>query len=232
MPEIGWCVGAAVGVICAIRWAAAAVYDVLIVKMTTRWYASVLKDLDRSSTLLDVGIGTATALRNNKAVVEAKDLRIAGIDYDARYIKAAERRIAGDAKLKGRVSVVCASVYDGQVLAALRPKGGFDAAYFSGSLTLMPDPVEALQCVAAVVRPGGRIYVTQTYQKRAAPVMRVVKPLLRYVTTVDFGKLTSCEEAERIFRESELELVEHQSIAGSVDTVFQTAFRTVLRVPE
>ena len=152
--------------------------------------------------------------------------------YDARYVKAAERRIAGDAKLKGRVSVVCASVYDGQVLGALRPKGGFDAAYFSGSLTLMPDPVEALQAVAAVVRPGGRIYVTQTYQKRAAPVMRVVKPLLRYVTTVDFGKLTSCEEAERIFRDSELELVEHAPIAGSVDTVFQTAFRTVLRVPK
>ena len=61
MPELGWCVGAAVGVICAIRWASAAVYDVLIVKMTSKWYASVLKDLDRSSTLLDVGIGTATA---------------------------------------------------------------------------------------------------------------------------------------------------------------------------
>ena len=174
----------------------------------------------------------ATALRNNKSIVDAKDLRIAGIDYDARYVKAAERRVAQDAKLRDRVSVVCASVYDSQVLGALRPKGGFDAAYFSGSLTLMPDPVEALQAVAAVVRPGGRIYVTQTYQKRAAPVMRVVKPLLRYVTTVDFGKLTSCEAAERIFRESELELVEHAPIAGSVDTVFQTAFRTVLRVPK
>ena len=232
MPELGWCVGAAVGVICAIRWAAAAVYDVLIVKMTTKWYASVLKDLEKNSSLLDIGIGTATALRNNKAIVDAKDLRISGIDYDARYIKAAERRVANDAKLKGRVSVVCASVYDGQVLAALRPQGGFDAAYFSGSLTLMPDPVEALQAVAAVVRPGGRVYVTQTYQKRAAPVMRVVKPLLRYVTTVDFGRLTSTEEAERIFRDSELELVEHAAIAGSVDTVFQTAFRTVLRVPK
>jgi len=85
--------------------------------------------------------------------------------------------------------------------------------------------------ISTQVRPGGRIYVTQTYQKRAAPVMRVVKPLLRY-TTVDFGKLTSTEEAERIFRASELELVEHARIAGSVDTVFQTAFRTVLRVPK
>ena len=86
--------------------------------------------------------------------------------------------------------------------------------------------------ISTQVRPGGRIYVTQTYQKRAAPVMRVVKPLLRYVTTVDFGKLTSCEEAERIFRASELELVEHKPVAGPVDTVFQTAFRTVPRVPK
>ena len=86
--------------------------------------------------------------------------------------------------------------------------------------------------ISTQVRPGGRIFVTQTYQKRAAPVMRVVKPLLRYFTTVDFGKLTSTEEAERIFRDSELELVEHKPVAGSVDTVFQTAFRTVLRVPK
>ena len=109
MPEIGWLIGAAVGVVCAIRWASAAVYDVLIVKMTSRWYASVLKTLDQSSTLLDVGIGTATALRNNKAIVDAKDLRVSGIDYDARYIKAAERRVAQDAKLRDRVSVVCPS---------------------------------------------------------------------------------------------------------------------------
>ena len=61
MPETGWLIGAAVGVICAIRWASAAVYDVLIVKMTSRWYASVLKNLEKGSTLLDVGIGTATA---------------------------------------------------------------------------------------------------------------------------------------------------------------------------
>ena len=72
MPELGWCVGAAVGVICAIRWAAAAVYDVLIVKMTTRWYASVLKELDRSSTLLDVGIGTATACVEIHAIEQTR----------------------------------------------------------------------------------------------------------------------------------------------------------------
>ena len=94
------------------------------------------------------------------------------------------------------------------------------------------DGVRCPNLISTQVRPGGRIYVTQTYQKRAAPVMRVVKPLLRYVTTIDFGRLTSTAEAERIFRESELELVEHASIAGSVDTVFQTAFRTVLRVPK
>ena len=44
------------------RWASLTVYDVLIVKMTSRWYATVLKDLGKNSTLLDVGIGTATAL--------------------------------------------------------------------------------------------------------------------------------------------------------------------------
>ena len=30
--------------------------------------------------------------------MDAKDLRVAGVDYDARYIKAAERRVAKDTK--------------------------------------------------------------------------------------------------------------------------------------
>ena len=48
--------------------------------------------------------------------------------------------------------------------------------------------------------------------------------LSRSTICVSFGEVTAFL--------LQLELVEHARIAGSVDTVFQTAFRTVLRVPK
>lgn len=42
----------------------------------------------------------------------------------------------------------------------------FDAAYFSGSLTLMPDPPAALRAAASMLKESGRVYVTQTFQNR------------------------------------------------------------------
>ena len=61
------------------------IYDVVIVHMTQRWYASVLADLDtRTSgapvTVLDVGVGTATALVRNREAILGGKTRFVGVD--------------------------------------------------------------------------------------------------------------------------------------------------------
>ena len=82
---------------------AADVYDLLIVRMTTRWYAAVLKELRPRDRLLDIGIGTASALvRNRQAIVDAK-LFIVGIDYERSYIDKAVTVVA-NARLKDQVT--------------------------------------------------------------------------------------------------------------------------------
>ena len=49
--------------------------------------------------------------------------------------------------------------------------------------------------MAALLKPGGKIYITQTFQRRALPGMSVVKPLMKYCTTIDFGQLVFEPEA-------------------------------------
>ena len=66
----------------------------------------------------------------------------------------------------------------------------FDCAYFSGSITLLPDVVKALHIARGLVKPDGRIYITQTFQFAHVPLVALIKPLLRYVTTI--GKAPPC----------------------------------------
>jgi len=64
------------------------IYDSLILRLTSRWYAEVLRRVPEGATLLDVGIGTAGALLANGDLVKRKCMRVVGIDIDADYIRA------------------------------------------------------------------------------------------------------------------------------------------------
>tara|TARA_B110001452_G_scaffold146970_2_gene122287 strand:- start:385 stop:1095 length:711 start_codon:yes stop_codon:yes gene_type:complete len=208
--------------------AAANLYDLLIVHMTRQWYAAVLERLDDGSRILDIGIGTATALVHNKELVLRKKVRFVGIDYERRYVTKAQQVVA-EAGLQSLVTVHCLTVYHPQLRSALAGKAAFDAAYFSGSLTLMPDPAAALKVAALMVKPGGFVYVTQTFQNRPAPIMARLKPLLRRFTSVDFGKLTYLAEVQKIAEAAGMEIVEDAPVPGSIDNSSQTARLVVLK---
>lgn len=160
----------------------ARIYDAVIVHMTAGWYGAVLERVPERCRLLDVGIGTGSALLENAEKVVKKDLHVTGIDIDADYVERCRREIARR-RLGQRVAVRLESVYDHQ-------GGPYDAVYFSGSFMLLPDPARALQHVGPLLTPGGRIYFTQTFEQRRSTVLEILKPLLRLVTTIDFGRVT------------------------------------------
>jgi len=61
--------------------------------------------------------------------------------------------------------------------------------------------------------------------------MSYVKPLLKYITTVDFGQLVKTEEIIDILEgvnDDGLFLEEHNVIEGSVDNYWQAAYMSVL----
>lgn len=223
-----------------VRSLPARIYDATILDMTEKWYRAVLERLEDGSAVLDVGIGTAGALLRCEDLIRAKDLRVVGLDYNDMYVESASRAVAA-AGLEDRVRVACLSVYDedglaelGRALTDMRGGGGdgtFDAVYFSGSISLLPDPALALRTVAGLLRPeSGRVYVTQTYQRRSFPLLRFVKPAIKFLTTIDFGQLVMEADILRVYKEVEeiLEVQRHEPIRGSIDSALQCAYLSVL----
>ncbi|MCC5873742.1 MAG: class I SAM-dependent methyltransferase [Gammaproteobacteria bacterium] len=193
------------------------IYDTLIVGLTAKWYAEVLRRVPADATLLDVGIGTAGALLANAELVEAQRLRITGIDIDGDYIERARGKLLR-AGLDDRVEVRQESVYDHR-------GGPYDAVYFSGSFMLLPEPERALRHCASLLRPNGRLYFTQTIQQQRSRWMETIKPLLKRVTSIDFGRVTYEEDFRAQMRAADLELEVFTTLArhGSRASVLAVA---------
>jgi len=79
-----------------------------------------------------------------------------------------------------------------------------------------------------------KIYITQTYQRHSPPFLSIIKPLIKYVTTVDFGQLVREEDVLDILKQDGvadvLEVAEHGVLDGSVDNYWQAAYLSVLNV--
>jgi len=202
------------------------IYDMVIVSMTSKWYSEFLSRMEPSSKIIDIGIGTASALcvPQNARILRERKLNVVGIDYEPRYIEYA-KKVVSKANLKDIVSPQYASVYD--VPATIGTD--FDAAYFSGSISLMPDPVKALEAAAALLKPTGRIYITQTFQDQEVFLLRYVKPLMKYLTTIDFGQLVFQEDILGWIKRANMEVLENSAIPGSIRNGLQTARMLVVK---
>lgn len=176
------------------------VYDTLITGMTTDWYREVLERLPDGARVLDVGIGTGSALARSAETLRAKDLTVVGLDIDADYLDRCRREVARGG-LAERVTPLLESVYD-------HHDGPYDAVYFSASLMLLPDPVEAIEHVSRLLTPVGRVFATQTFYHHRSRVMEWAKPLIRHFTTIEFGRVTYEDEFRQAFAAAGAEIVE------------------------
>lgn len=182
-------------------------YDVALVPLTGRWYRAVLERLPDGARLLDIGIGTAGALVENAALLREKRLHVTGLDIDADYVARGTKRII-KARLEDLVDVRLESVYDHE-------GGPYDAAYFSASFMILPDRQRALDIVRAATRPPHPIYFTMTIEEKRSELVEKTKPLLKKVTTVEFGRVTYESEFRAVLADAGFGVVEDVRLGGN-----------------
>ncbi len=201
------------------------IYDVIIVAMTAIWYREVLTRLPMNARVLDVGIGTATSLIDNRDIVISKNIHFTGVDYDAAYIDAATEAIRRH-RLTPFVGVVCCSIHEYDPKKhhdsnnnVHRHHDHFDAIYFSGSFMIIPDKVKALQRTVAFLKPSAdsRIYFTQTFESPGIVgfAMTYIKPMLKYLLSIDFGSVTYEGDFRQVLRDADVTISELHVIQKS-----------------
>jgi len=77
---------------------------------------------------------------------------------------------------------------------------------------LLPEPEQALRHCCALLSPGGRIFFTQTIEKQPTRWMEILKPLLKRLTSVDFGRVTYEDAFKAQIRAAGLELEEFATL--------------------
>ena len=174
--------------------------------------------------------------------LKQRNIKVVGIDYDLDYIIHARRSIEKHS-LEDYIQVAHRSVYDiwnrnplsttSTSTSSTSTKNdtikiktnSFDAIYFSGSFSLLPDPIGALQAVMPFLKKEGQrkqtttdgngneydddssvascgnIYITQTYQRCTPPFLPYLKPVMKYFTSIDFGALITEKQARQMFYE-------------------------------
>jgi Methyltransferase domain len=175
-----------------------AIYDNAVTSFTTKWYAEVLDAVPEYSRLLDVGIGTGTALLANANRLRAKHITVIGVEYDENYAEKC-RALVHERGLSSHISCVSCSFYD------FKPPNGllFDHVYFSGSFMILPDHAKAVRKAVDLLvdREDGRLFFTQTFELRKNSFLEWFKPTLAYLTTIDFGTVTYVEDFDEALRE-------------------------------
>ena len=137
--------------------------------------ATTQRYFDADSQVFEFGCGTGTTAIHHAPFVQ----KIVATDISSNMIEIARQKaVAADIT---NVLFHCTALEDFEAEDA-----SFDVVMAHSILHLLEDPEQAIKLSYRLLKPGGVIYITQTFQRRALPGMSVVKPLMKYCTTIPY----------------------------------------------
>ncbi len=160
-------------------------YNLIIEGVTEHCYKNCLNYFPDHADVLDVGIGNGTMLKKFHSMIKTKRLKITGIDINKVYINHCDYLIRAY-QLEDHIEIRYESVESYEP-----PENkSFDFILFSMSFMLFKDKQLVLDRIKNYIKPGGKILFFQTIFKERFPLMEVIKPKLKYFTSIDFGSVT------------------------------------------
>ena len=182
-------------------------YKLFISDINDHCYKNCLDYFPDTSAILDVGIGNGMMMKNYHDVIKTKRLRITGVDIDQTYLKYCGGLIQ-DYQLGDYIEIHqnCIEHFEP------REKAYFDFVLFSMSFMLLNDQRLVLERIKDWLKPDGEIIFFQTIYKETFPVMEIVKPRLKYVTTIDFGTVTYEKAFYALLNKHDLSILEDRLV--------------------
>lgn len=160
------------------------IYDLIFSKPVTGFtYNQLLKRLksqkilEKTETILDVGVGTGTALEYIISEIP-KDIKIDGVDLNEHYVDICKKKF----ERHSNVNIELKNFYDLE-----NENRKYDLVLFTSSFMLLPDRDRALQIAKKMLKKNGKVYFILTLFENRKSLVELCKPLLKYVLTVDFG---------------------------------------------
>lgn len=89
---------------------------------------------------------------------------------------------------------------------------------------LMPNPEKALLHAEEMLAPGGKIVFLLTMHKNKNWLMDIIKPWFKYLTTIDFGRMTYEDQFIGLLDEFNLNILEKTRLGDQLFST-QTLFR-------
>jgi avermectin B 5-O-methyltransferase len=155
--------------------------------------------------VLDVGCGSgAPAVR----VVQATKADVVSIDIGVHQLHLAKERVIAEV-LEDRITVQYADVNEMPFA-----NESFDAAWSSECLVHLTDWTESLRHIARVLRPGGRLVVTDCVER--APVDSETRAFLDDYYATMHCRYNKLNEIPRLVRDAGLELAELTEIGDHI----------------
>ncbi|MDF1660792.1 MAG: class I SAM-dependent methyltransferase [Planctomycetota bacterium] len=174
------------------------VYNLFLSKLTPLAYKQFFDLVEPKSSILDIGVGNGLMLKTLHKRVKELELTIHGVDLSEKYLKQCRKLIKKyDLTKQMRVENL-------DFLAADFGETKYDIVFFSQSFPLIDDKAGALEKAKAILAPGGKMIFCQTMQSDHAPVMEFIKPKLKYVSTIDFGRVTYETAYEKLLADAKL----------------------------
>jgi len=182
-------------------------YKLIIDDVTHICYQNCLEYFPPGSRILDVGIGNGIMIGQYHRLIRSKGLDIVGIDINRQYLKHCRNLI----KRWGLSSNI--RVQHSAVESYVPPRDQyFDYILFSMSFMLFRDQQLVLERIKPWLKHEGKVVFFQTMFKIRSPLLDFIKPRLKYVTTIDFGRVTYEQDFFDLLKRKEISVTEDRTL--------------------